>query len=266
MRNQAPERLARNFFPINGLGLAYARAGRRWPLRRGRLVLVHGSGCSADAWRFQVDGLSRNLEVIALDLPGHGGTKPVPDPSIRRYASTVTDLLQHIGGRRVFLGGHSMGGAVALQVALDHPELLKGLILVATTAYLDTLALTPDILLWAAAAVPHKFKGMFFSKTVREEALAIARNDVRRCGLETVLGDFAACRDFDLRRQLKDLTLPALILCGSEDRITPPRHSARLHEEIPSSSFVLIPKAGHMLPLEAPAPVNAAIRNFIRKR
>lgn len=264
MPNQALERLARDLFSVNGLSLAYARAGKRWPLWRDRLVLVHGSGCSADSWRYQVDDLSRQLEVIALDLPGHGWTKPVPDPSIPRYATTVKDLLRHIGRRKVFLGGHSMGGAVALQVALEHPELLKGVILVATTAYLDTLALTPDVLLLAAATLPHKFRGMFFSSMVTAEALTIARNDMRRCSLETVLSDFAVCRNFDLRDQLKSLKVPTLILCGKEDRITPPRHSERLRREIPASSCQFIPKAGHMLPLEAPRQVNAAIREFVR--
>ncbi len=262
---QPPQRLSRDIFPVNGLGLACARAGRRWPLWRDRVVLVHGSGCSADAWRYQVDGLSRYFEVIAVDLPGHGGTKPVPHPSIQRYAGAVEGLIEQTGTRKIFLGGHSMGGAVALQVSLERPELLKGLILVATTAYLDTLALTPDILLWAAAAVPHKFKGMFFSDTVADEGLAIARSDVRRCSLETVLGDFSACRNFDFRGRLKKVKLPTLILCGSEDRITATRHSKQLHRGIQGSSLVVVPKAGHMLPLEAPAQVNAAIRDFIRE-
>jgi pimeloyl-ACP methyl ester carboxylesterase len=266
MTKQKAERLSRNVFPVNGLSLAYARAGKRWPLWRDRLVLVHGTGCSADSWRYQVDGLSPYLGVVAVDLPGHGGTKPVPDPSIRRYASMVEGLIEHIGTRKVFLGGHSMGGAVALQVALERPELLKGVILVATTAYLDTLALTPDILLWAGAAVPGKFRELFFSRSVTEEALAIARGDVRRCSLETVLSDFATCRQFDLRSKLKGMSVPTLILCGKEDRITSARHSKQLHRQIQGSSLMLIPKAGHMLPLEAPVQVNAAIRDFIRKR
>jgi len=158
-----------------------------------------------------------------------------------------------------------MGGAVALQVALEHPELLKGVILVATAAYLDMLALTPNMLLWAAATIPHKFKGMFFSSLVTKEALAMARDDVRRCSLETILGDFAACRNFDFRGQLKGLKLPTLILCGSEDRMTPVRHSKRLHQEISGSTLRVIEKGGHMLPLEAPKEVNAAIREFIRR-
>jgi pimeloyl-ACP methyl ester carboxylesterase len=61
------------------------------------------------------------------------------------------------------------------------------------------------------------------------------------------------------------MSVPTLILCGKEDRITSPRHSKQLHRQIPGSSFLLIPKAGHMLPLEAPVQVNAAIRDFIRK-
>ncbi len=261
----APKRLDRERLRIDGLPVAYARAGRHWTPWRERLALVHGSGCSADSWRYQVDGLSRHFEVVALDLPGHGASEPVTDPSVKRYATTVRGLLQRIAGRKVFLAGHSMGGAVALQVALEHPELLKGLILVATAAYLDMLALTPDILLWAAATMPHKFKGMFFSSLVTKEALAIARDDVRRCSLETVLGDFATCRNFDFRGRLKRVRLPTLILCGSEDRVTPVRHSERLHQEISGSTLKVIEKAAHMLPLEAPVEVNAAIREFVRR-
>ncbi len=245
--------------------VGYVHAGRRWPLRRERLVLVHGTGCSADSWRYQVNGLSREFEVVALDLPGHGASDPAADPSIERYATTVSSLLERLGRRKAFVAGHSMGGAVALQAALEHPELLKGLVLVATAAYLDTLALTPDILLWAVAALPHKFKGMFFSDLVTAEALAVARDDVRRSSLETVLGDFAACRRFDFRGRLKRVNLPTLILCGGSDLITPVRHSERLCREIPGSVLVMIEKAGHMLPLESAQRVNSAIRGFIRR-
>jgi len=261
---QPPERLPRKVFKIDGRAVSVVHTGGRWPIRRERLVLIHGSGCSADSWRYQVDGLWRGLEIVAVDLPGHGGSAPVGDPSVERYATTVRGVLRQIGRRKVFLAGHSLGGAVALQVALEHPQLLKGLILVGTAAHLDTLALTPDILLWAIAALPHKFKGMFFSDLVTNEALAIARDDVRRCSLETVLGDFSASRNVDFRGRLGLLKLPALILCGSDDLITPVRYSERLHREISGSILELVEKAGHMLPLESPERVNTAIRQFIR--
>jgi len=106
---------------------------------------------------------------------------------------------------------------------------------------------------------------MFFSSQVTDEALAIARGDVRRCSLETVLGDFAACRKYDFRGRLKGLSLPTLILCGDEDLITPVRHSMRLHKEISGSTLEVIEKAGHMVTLESPQRVNAAIRFFIRE-
>ncbi len=261
---QPLERLPRKVVKIEGRAVSSVRSGSRWPVRRNRLVLIHGSGCSADSWRYQVDGLSRDLQIVAVDLPGHGGSAPVDHPSVERYAATVTGVLQQIGRRKVFLAGHSLGGAVALQIAFDHPELVKGLILVATAAYLDTMVLTPDVLLWALAALPHKFKGMFFSDLVTKEALAIARDDVRRCSLETVLGDFSASRNFDFRGRLGLLKLPTLILCGNDDLITPVRYSERLHQGIPGSALVLIEKAGHMLPLESPERVNIAIRKFVR--
>src|SRR3970282_2223881 len=118
-----PKRLDRERLRIDRLPVAYARAGARWPLWRDRLVLIHGSGCSADSWRYQVDGLSRDFEVLALEFPGHGSSEPVGDPSIKRYAMTVKGLLQRVGRRKGFLAGHSIGGAVALPAALEHPRL-----------------------------------------------------------------------------------------------------------------------------------------------
>ena len=260
---QPPERLPRKAVEIEGRAVSFVHASSRWQIRRERLVLIHGSGCSADSWRYQVDDLSREFEVLALDLPGHGGSAPAGDPSVERYAAEVGDVIQRIGRRKIFLVGHSLGGAVALQLALDQPQLLKGLVLVATAAHLETLALTPDVLMWAIAALPHKFKGMFFSDLVTKEALAIARDDVRRCSLETVLGDFSASRNFDFKSRLGLLKLPVLIFCGSDDLITPVRYSERLHQGISGSILELVEKAGHMLPLESPERVNAAIRKFV---
>jgi pimeloyl-ACP methyl ester carboxylesterase len=265
MSTASPKPARRRLLHIDDTQVACIHEGRRWPLRREQLVLVHGSGCSADSWRYQVTGLARDFEVMAPDLPGHGASASAGDPSIELYAVTVRKVLQRLGARRVFLAGHSMGGAVALQVALERPDLLKGLILIGTSAYLDTMALTPDILLWAVAAVPHKFKGMFFSSRVAPEALAVAREDVRRCSLEAILGDLSACRRYDFRGRLRRLTLPTLILCGVDDLITPARHSRWLHKEIAGSVLVMIEGAGHMLPLESPQQVNAAIRDFIRR-
>lgn len=263
--NQPPQRLCRTLCSIDELAVGYTLKRRRWPLWRQRLALVHGSGCSADSWRYQIDGLSHDFDVVAVDLPGHGSSEPVSDPSVERYATTVMGVIQRIGRRKVVLAGHSMGGAVALQVALTRPELLKGLILIGTAAYLDRLALTPDIFLWTAATMPHKFKGMFFSGVVTEDALAIAGADIRRCRVETVMDDFAVCRHFDFKSKLKALNLPTLILCGDEDHITPVHYSKRLQQEIPGSTLMLIQKAGHMLPLESPDRVNAAIREFIQR-
>src|SRR3989304_5016080 len=121
MPSQPLRPLKRQPLRIDGLPVACVIAGRRWPVRGERLVLIHGSGCSADSWRYQVDGLWRGLEIVAVDLPGHGGSAPVGDPSVERYATTVRGVLRQIGRRKVFLAGHSLGGAVALQVALEHP-------------------------------------------------------------------------------------------------------------------------------------------------
>ncbi|MBI4463803.1 MAG: alpha/beta hydrolase, partial [Acidobacteria bacterium] len=108
------------------------------------LILIHGAGDNAAVWGRQVDYFSKKQQVLAIDLPGHGSqlTEPVMDRH-EKYAQEVCRVMDQQSIAQAVVAGHSMGGAVALTMALEHPGRLQGLVLVATGA---RMKMRPDFL------------------------------------------------------------------------------------------------------------------------
>ncbi len=127
---------------VNGESLYYAESGTRGPT----VVLVHGSGGDHTTWSPQLAGLSDAARIVALDLPGHGASGGEGCDTVADYAATVRQFLTALGGGPVVLGGHSLGGAVSLTLALDASDLLRGLVLVGTGARLRVLPALFEIL------------------------------------------------------------------------------------------------------------------------
>ena len=107
-------------------------------------------------------------------------------------------------------------------------------------------------------------KKFLFAPDASRQAFVLGMEELRSCPEETLGGDVAAARVMDLEEAARRLHLPALIVCGSLDRLTPPALSAQLHALIPGARLDIIEGAGHMLPLERPAELNARIRAFVR--
>jgi pimeloyl-ACP methyl ester carboxylesterase len=120
---------------VNGQSLHYAESGAGALT----LVLVHGSGGDHTTWKPQLEGLAAAARIVALDLPGHGASSGEGCDTIGAYAAVVCRFLNGLGSGAVVLGGHSLGGAIAQTLALDAPELLRGLVLVGTGARLKVL-------------------------------------------------------------------------------------------------------------------------------
>ena len=96
---------------------------------RANLVMVHGAGGNAMIWQNQIRFLDKDLNVLALDLPGHGKSKGEGYNSIQEYAQWLGDILRNIFDEPIFLMGHSMGGAIVQEAAFTYPDILKGIIL-----------------------------------------------------------------------------------------------------------------------------------------
>ena len=231
------------------------------PARRGPpLVLVHGAGGSHRHWPAEALAIP-GRRVIAVDLPGHGDS---PGPARRAIADYARDLLAFLDAMeldRAVVVGHSMGGAIALSLALDSPGRVAGLGLVSTGARLRVtsalLQATADPATFSAAVevMADWSFGPGASPALRSEF----GEGLRRLPAAVVHGDFCACDAFDVCERLGELRLPTAVVCGDADRSTPPRYSEFLQAKIAGARLTLIPGAGHMVTLEAPASTLAAL-------
>jgi pimeloyl-ACP methyl ester carboxylesterase len=205
-----------------------------------------------------------DVPCVALDLPGHGALIEQPGPdamSVGDYAAFVraeTERRGMIGARVV---GHSLGGTIALQLALDAPDVVGGIGLVGTGARLRVL---PDLLAAAQTdqiAAQPQLTGFGFAPG-HEEARERFLREKEPLAPRMLYRDLAACDAFDCRDQLERITCPALIVVGAEDRLTPPKYATYLYDHLSRATLVEIAGAGHYLPHEAPEELAAALRDW----
>lgn len=244
---------------VNGRRLSYVETGGGSPV----LLCVHGAGGSAGTWTRQLEGLADAARVIALDLPGHGGSAGDGAHAVADYAAVVRAFITALGGGPVVLAGHSMGGAVAQTLALEAPALLRGLVLVGTGG---RLRVAPRLLELIEQDYPAGVDWVTAHAWSPASAPAL-KDGGRRATLETraavTLGDYRACDAFDVMARLGEIRLPTLVLVGADDEMTPPKYAEFLAGSIPGARLAGIPRAGHYPMLEQPDEVNHAIRQFL---
>ena len=228
------------------------------------LVFIHGSGGSRVLWHPQVEGLAARVNTVAVDLPGHGASDGKGRDRVEDYASDLAAFVQAAALPRPVPCGLSNGGAIVLQLMLDRAELFPAAILCCTGARLRVL---PTILETIASDY-EKFIGMLgdFGSAPGTDPTRLAPilDATRACAPAVTLGDFTACDRFDVMARLSEIFRPVLVISGAEDRLTPPKYADYLEKQIFQAQRARIPAAGHLLPLEQPEALNAAIADFFR--
>jgi pimeloyl-ACP methyl ester carboxylesterase len=268
------------FVTVEGVRLHYLEAGTGPPV-----ILLHGNVVTAED--FEVSGilalLAQHYRVVAFDRPGLGYSdrpygamwSPAAQADLLRLAWTA------LGIERPIILGHSWGAMVALAVALNHPDTLRGVVLLSgyyyPTARADVLLSSPpaipiigDLLrftvspLVSAAMLPRLFRKMFAPLLVPKsfadrflDGLLIRPSQIRAESQDGVTMVPAASA---MRHRYRELKLPLIIMAGSEDGVVDAgRHAAQLHQEIPHSILRLVPNAGHMLHYAVPEEVAEAV-------
>jgi len=225
------------------------------------LVLVHGAGGTHMHWPGELRRLPATT-VYALDLPGHGQSPGAGCTTIAAYAQAVAAWADALGLPRFILAGHSMGGAIAQTMAQRQPERLAGLILVGTGARLAVSPAILDGLSRDYAATARLIAEWAYKRQVDPATLDAYAQAMQTIPMEVTRGDFAACNAFDVTSEVSQITLPTLIIVGLEDRLTPPKYSRFLAQQIPAARLLETPDAGHMVMLEQSVSVAAAVREF----
>ena len=235
-------------------------------LSRGEtIVCLHGAGGNGGLFAELVDALAEAHSPLCFDQPGHGRSGGLDSlGSIERMGEFTGALLAALGVEPVVLLGHSMGGLVALQRALEHPEAVRALVLVGTAARIEV----PDELVEQMRRVTEGKDRRMFRREIYSPASS--PDVIRRGFLEglktdprAALGDLLAARDFDARERLGEISVPTLVVVG-EDEAESLREAAReLEAGIPGARRVEIPKAGQMLPIEQPRALADAVQGFL---
>jgi pimeloyl-ACP methyl ester carboxylesterase len=238
----------------------------RWPLdpQRPTLVFIHGSGQQGSFWQAQVDGLTGVANTLAIDLPGHGDSRGDGFDSVPDYARAVLGLIEVLDAPAPVVCGLSLGGAIALQLMMDHGERLKAGILVNTGARLKVLPVIIETIERDYDAHLNALIDFAVAPANRTDD-AICRQVLASytAGPTVTANDFRACDAFDVMQRVASIDLPVLVMSADQDILTPPKYADWMAAHIRGARQASIGGAGHMAPIEHPGTVNDAMAQFI---
>lgn len=251
---------------IRGVKVYYEKKGVGEPL-----VFLHCWTGNHSFWKDQVRVFSKEYKCIAVDFPGHGRSEEIEEYTPEEFSKYIYTLLSKLRIKEATLVGHSLGGMTALKLALEHPQIVKALILIDTSAKL-TRYIFQNVSSFGGVIFGHFLpplikKGVIdvsaihplTSLKIREQI----KDEVIKVPNRIVVKVLSGIRAFDVLSRLEEIDKPTLIMVGDLDIFTDLRHAWTLHKGIKSSSLKIIKGAGHMSILEQPEQVNKAMREFM---
>jgi len=244
-----------------------------WSHDRTPIIFIHGLGGTHAMWLYQVPAFCARFPVLTVDLRNHGAsTKVCDDFTIADMAADIARLFRSLGVEAAHVVGLSLGGMVALQLAIDHPMAVRGLVLA------DTMAGAPPGLEQLSREALAFIEGHSMAEVAKTRITTafsphidpqvrdyfieqVAQNDKAAY----VRSARAAFR-FNVRDRLRDVKRPTLVIVGDEDATTPPMLSEELAAGIPEARLARIAAAGHISNIEKPAQFNAEVLRFCDAR
>lgn len=239
------------------------------------LVFLHGIGGAARAWRSQVTAFGDRHRAIAWDMPGYGGSAPLANVSIEALAEALQDFLQGIGARKPVLVGHSIGGMIVQQWLIKHPHDASAVVLAQTSPAFGKAE--GD---WQKQFIEARLGPLDRGETMKSLAPTLVRelvgDDPDATGMELArdcMGSvpeasyramMLALLGFDQRKALANIAVPTLVLSGSKDNNAPAPMMAKMATYVPSSTYVELEGAGHLVNLERPKAFDAALNQFLK--
>jgi len=231
-------------------------------------LLLHGIGGRAALWAPSVVALAPR-PVIAMDMPGYDGSQP----ALTSFAELADAAVALYEGQADVVG-HSLGGMIALEIALRHPGRVRRLVIIASSpafgsrdpafreAFLAARQKPLDeglCMAGVAEALVPAMLGPAADLAAAPAAIA-AMASVNEAAYRTTL---SLLTSFDRRADLPRVTQPTLLIAGEADGTAPPRGMARMAEFLPNARLLVIPGVGHLLPLEAPGAFHRALLDFL---
>lgn len=250
---------------INGHELGIEILAGRGP----SLMLLHGLGLDRSIWKKMAEDHLRGYRVILPDVSGHGESPALGEVArIDGMAEDMLRLLDYLEIERAVVGGHSMGGYVALAMACQHGDRLAGLGLITSRAAADTPdqrsaryqtireVETRGSIVLAESLAPR----LSHDEDVQKQSFTI----IERTNKIGLMGALQALAERPDRLQfLSDIRIPTFIVAGAEDQIVPLTEALEMTRLLPNCTYLEIPKAGHMPMLETPDILGVGLRGFM---
>ena len=258
------------FARIKDIVLHYRLSGREGaPV----LALVNSLGTDARIWDDVIALLADRYHILSYDKRGHGlSDAPPGDYALDDHVDDLAGLLDHLGMAELALGGVSVGGLIAQQFAIRHPQRLKALVLC------DTAPKVGDAASWNARIETVRGQGMaaiadlvmdrWFSPGFQQQhpdELALWRNLFLRSDPQGYAATCATLRDTDLTARIGTIATPTLVVAGEADRSTPPELVRSCATAIAGARFETMPGVGHIPSIEQPAALAALIEGFLKE-
>jgi pimeloyl-ACP methyl ester carboxylesterase len=247
------------------------------------VILVHGLMDSAGQWTRNIEALALHHRVWAVDLLGFGYSSRVKNPiySMKMFSRSICEFMDALNIERASIVGHSLGGAIALEVAYDCPARVDKLVLIAPATYL--LQYRPELKLSQhLASLPRAIIGWMMTHPYPRELvlrgtlggralLEPSELDLRvrptrvKGAADALVAMLGSPHESDLPRNLKAVSAPSLIISGGRDHAIPVRHGRYHVNTLPNAEMVVIEEAGHLVHFECPQVVNDLILSFLSK-
>jgi pimeloyl-ACP methyl ester carboxylesterase len=255
---------------VNGIETFVATGGKPFDPSLPAVVMIHGAGFDSSTWALHSRWFAHHgFSVLAPDLPGHGRSAGKPLPTIAEMADWIAALLQAAGASKARLIGHSMGSLIALETAARHPEKVSALSLIGTAA---TMTVGPDLLKAAEANDPAAIDmvsiwGLGF-KAELGGSLAPglwmhhgAQRVLQRARPGVLYSDLNACNSYqNALAAVAQIKVPTTFILGERDLMTPAKAGKTLAAAMPNARTVVLAGAGHMMMVEQPDELLAALR------
>jgi len=250
------------YFDIESSKIACWINGRSFGEHEQSLIFIHGSGGDHSLWSLQYAQLHKQFNIVAVDLPGHGPSRGGGESDVGKYCLWVKKLLDILHLKNPILVGHSLGAAITLRFTLNYPQEIKGIIPVGGGLKMPVNPSLLEFLKTNPAEAIDLMCKFSLAKENRPKFFALLKKSLSQANINVLFGDLLACDKLNISGEVAKIVLPALVICGAEDKMTPPDFSRQITENINGAKLCLIEGAGHMVMMERPKEFNEAVTKF----
>jgi pimeloyl-ACP methyl ester carboxylesterase len=228
------------------------------------VIFLHGAGGHHQHWGLMLKEMGQQVRLLALDLPGHGRSALPGRTTIEGYRDTVLAFCDALNLELVMLVGHSMGGAIALQLALDAPERVAGVLLVAATARMRVGPMFLDGWETKHSVLVERVVEWCYPPTTPAEQLAAARADYARTDPLVFRDDFRACNYFNVEARLNELRCRLGVVVGGDDRMVRLKDTQLVSQTAGALFYsVLSGEVGHLPMITAPQALAQQVERLL---